>query len=138
MVKSLLSDALEFARVAHGDQKYGDLPYMVHVEGVVELAKNFGLSYEETVVAALHDVLEDTSVRYVDLVNEFGIEITQTVAVLTRGKNEQYMEYIKRISLNSPARSVKVCDLLYNLSMSKPESTLIKRYQEALYFLATK
>jgi (p)ppGpp synthase/HD superfamily hydrolase len=54
------SKAREFAIKAHGEQKYGEFPYSVHLDEVATIAKPYGESAE--IVAYLHDVIEDTSV----------------------------------------------------------------------------
>ena len=62
-------DARAFAAWAHGDQKYGDDPYIVHLDEVVAILRDFGHEDDEHVAAGfLHDVLEDSGmVRYDDL-----------------------------------------------------------------------
>jgi (p)ppGpp synthase/HD superfamily hydrolase len=50
--------AKEFAIIAHGDQKYGEHPYSVHVDEVAHIASEYGELDEA--VAFLHDVVEDT------------------------------------------------------------------------------
>jgi (p)ppGpp synthase/HD superfamily hydrolase len=58
----------EFAIWAHGDQKYGDEPYVVHLDAVVGVLAEFGYTDDDSVAAGyLHDVLEDSKiVRYDD------------------------------------------------------------------------
>ena len=56
--------AREFAIKAHGDQMYGDEPYIVHLDEVAGILHEFGIM--ETIftnayiVAYLHDTIEDT------------------------------------------------------------------------------
>lgn len=54
--------ARQFAIEAHGDQKYGVLPYVAHLDEVVDIVLPYKDRYGEdlVVVAYLHDVLEDT------------------------------------------------------------------------------
>ena len=62
--------AREFAVEAHGDQKYGDgRPYVVHLDEVEAVAREFGYGDDEEVrvAAILHDVLEDTPATEKDL-----------------------------------------------------------------------
>jgi (p)ppGpp synthase/HD superfamily hydrolase len=54
----------------HGNQKYGEHPYSVHLDAVANIAKPFGELAE--VVAYLHDVVEDTDVTIEQVSAEFG------------------------------------------------------------------
>lgn len=61
--------AREFALWAHQDQKYGDKPYVVHLDEVVAVLREYGYTDDDSVAAGfLHDVLEDSKIaRYDDL-----------------------------------------------------------------------
>ena len=61
--------ARDFAIWAHDDQMYGELPYVVHLEDVVGILRQYGFTDDDTVAAGyLHDVLEDSKLaRYDDL-----------------------------------------------------------------------
>lgn len=49
------------ALLAHDGQRYGDRPYFVHLDEVVEVLLEFGHDAEETLMAGyLHDAPEDT------------------------------------------------------------------------------
>ena len=52
-----------FAIAAHGDQRYGDQPYAVHLDRVAGLLAEHGHA-EVVPVGFLHDVLEDTEVSF--------------------------------------------------------------------------
>lgn len=91
--------AREFAVKAHGDQKYGDEPYVVHLDEVATLCLHHlpgigvrvpdgdgfssfvPLIVDCLVAAYLHDVLEDTEKTAADIEAEFG-ERAVMVAVL--------------------------------------------------------
>ena len=73
--------ARAFAVRAHGDQTYGDAPYVVHLDAVAAIAAPFGETAE--VVAFLHDVVEDTDVPLTEIEAEFGALVAQCVAILT-------------------------------------------------------
>jgi (p)ppGpp synthase/HD superfamily hydrolase len=71
--------ARAFAIRAHGDQLYGDLPYVTHLDAVVALLRQHG--HEEVIPAGyLHDVLEDTSVSFEELEAAFGSKVAHAVA----------------------------------------------------------
>jgi len=77
-------DAREFAIKAHGDQKYGTEPYVVHLDGVVGVLKEFGYTDDETLAAAyLHDVLEDTKTEFSTLLGIFGSAVARAVLFAT-------------------------------------------------------
>jgi (p)ppGpp synthase/HD superfamily hydrolase len=52
--------AREFAIRAHGDQRYGDQPYVVHLDAVHDTLVSFGHSGDILVASLLHDSVEDT------------------------------------------------------------------------------
>lgn len=58
-----LQQARKFAVEAHGDQRYGDEPYVVHLDHVLAVLQRFGIEGEDILVAGLlHDTIEDTNV----------------------------------------------------------------------------
>jgi (p)ppGpp synthase/HD superfamily hydrolase len=81
----LLQQAREVAIAAHGDQRYGALPYEHHLAKVVEVLQRFGASIEDPATAPLlvagwlHDVLEDTPIMREDLKTQFGPEVAELV-----------------------------------------------------------
>src|SRR5262249_47188021 len=76
-----IARARAFAVAAHGDQKYGDLSYSVHLDAVAELLASFGELAQ--VVGYLHDVVEDTSVPLEVVRREFGDRVAAYVALVT-------------------------------------------------------
>jgi (p)ppGpp synthase/HD superfamily hydrolase len=130
--------AEDIAREAHKDQTRWDksIPYITHPESVAKAVKRDGVEY--VAVAWLHDVLEDTSLNAVDLMSA-GIPETIVTAVLsiTRLHNEDYLDYILRVSKNTLARIVKVADINHNLS-TLPENgskSRTDKYKLAKYML---
>ncbi len=96
-------DTLLFAIRAHQGQKMKypcDVDYSAHIFGVAltafEFAKDENVNFDLVVsVALLHDTIEDTSVTYQDIENQFGKEIADGVLALTKNENlpkEQQME----------------------------------------------
>lgn len=73
--------ARAFAVAAHGEQKYGEQPYVVHLDAVAALLTPFG--EEAQTLGYLHDVLEDTVTTSEELRREFGDCITHLVGLLT-------------------------------------------------------
>lgn len=85
MVKDLFS-AIEFAVRAHAGQfrKGTKIPYIVHPLGVAKTLIQHGCKEEVVIAGVLHDTVEDTSVKYPEIEEQFGKE----VAALVRGASE--------------------------------------------------
>ena len=104
-----LTKAINIAIVAHNDleDKVGK-PYITHVMRVMERCK----TEEEKIVAALHDVVEDTSTSIDDLRKEgFSEKVLAAVIAITQNKGETKANYIERIRENPLAIRVKLNDL---------------------------
>ena len=135
--------ARKFAKEKHGDQMYGDNPYIFHLDNVAQMCKKFGLPVESQIIALLHDTLEDTETSFLELRDLFGKNVAWNIFYLSRDEDVSYFDYI--LSFNQPtfeiAKQVKICDLLSNLEWSIRNSenygSLIKRYQKALFILLT-
>ena len=128
------TEIVKFALEAHGDQQYGDMPYIVHL---MLVSRHFQDPTKQA-IALLHDVLEDTDIRESELFFEFGAVITHTIVILTRRYDETYFEYIERIKLDSLATEIKIADLEENIFMSKynfSNKDLSQRYEKALEIL---
>jgi len=76
-----IAEARAFAVAAHGDQRYGDRPYIVHLDAVAEMVRPYGSEAER--IGYLHDVAEDTRVTLDDLRHQFGAAVAEHVALLT-------------------------------------------------------
>lgn len=113
-----LEDAICLAAKAHAGQVYPSVPpqpYILHPLRLVVQAT----SEEERIVAALHDVIEDTHLSLDDLQRAgYGERIIAAVDCLTRREGEPYEEYIARLSADPLARAVKLLDLADNLANS--------------------
>lgn len=73
--------ARRFALEAHGDQRYGDQPYVVHLDAVADVLEPYGPAAQ--VVGYLHDVVEDTPVTLDTVRSEFGDLVARCVALVT-------------------------------------------------------
>lgn len=132
---SLVKMAMRIAYEAHIYQyDKGGYPYITHS---LHLAEQMDSS-DETVVALLHDVIEDSDWTAEKLL-QTGIpkDLVDIVELLTRKKDEPYKTYINRLAENSLARKVKMADLRHNMSLSRCEipNSLYERYAEALEIL---
>jgi guanosine-3',5'-bis(diphosphate) 3'-pyrophosphohydrolase len=77
----MLHKARVFAVNAHGDQMYGEKPYIYHLDKVATLLVDFG--EDAQIVGYLHDVLEDTETSYAEIEKIFGSLVANCVSLLT-------------------------------------------------------
>ena len=59
-MNEFVEEARDFAIKRHGEQLYGNEPYIVHLDHVHEVGLRFGTTIEEQCADYLHDILEDT------------------------------------------------------------------------------
>ncbi len=80
-MSTLKERARTFAIAAHGGQRYGEHPYVHHLDAVAALAQPYG--EEAVVVAYLHDTAEDTPVTLDGIEAAFGPKVATCVGLLT-------------------------------------------------------
>lgn len=117
----LRGDVLIFALNMHKGQMYGNEPYFVHLVGVEELVKNMNGSPNARLAALLHDVIEDTSATFPDVLDVVDYEVANLVSKLTHYEDESYEEYMEAIlaSDDLDILQVKLADSLFNLNSDK-------------------
>ncbi|MCA9233619.1 MAG: hypothetical protein KDA57_23465, partial [Planctomycetales bacterium] len=83
----------------------------------------------------LHDVLEDTGLTAEDLISR-GVpeEVVAVVVTLTKRREERFEQYIERVSRCERATTVKIADILANLS-DNPGRKQIVKFAKALLLL---
>ena len=87
----LIMKAYNYATNHHGDQcRRSGEPYIVHPLNVAYILADIGLDDSTICAALLHDVVEDTDVTNEDIVREFGEEIAEMVAGVTKLGNLQF------------------------------------------------
>jgi (p)ppGpp synthase/HD superfamily hydrolase len=133
-----VEDAIILAAHAHRGQRYPSPeaePYILHP---IRMMIEFGDPIDQ-MAAVLHDVVEDTDCQVGDLAERgFPDAVVTAIEFLTHRPNEDYADYIERLSANDVARRVKIIDLRHNLANNPrlPESKQIAervaRYEEAL------
>lgn len=137
----LEAKAKRFAAEKHIKQRYGDKPYVYHLQQVVDNVKlrMNGNPLLSTYVAAawLHDTIEDTGVTYEDLEKEFGVAIAYAVLQLTKYSTQSYESYIQGCINCAIAREVKICDTMANLveSFKSGNARGLAKYPKQLYML---
>jgi len=121
---TLFSRACAFAARAHAGQvrKDGRTPYISHPLRVAMIVRHeFGCDDEAALAAAaLHDTIEDSCTDYDELLEEFGADVADLVAALTKdmrlvepARERAYDEQLSRADWR--ARLVKLADVLDNL-----------------------
>lgn len=109
--------AMKLCFEAHKDQvdKSG-IPYVFHP---IHLAEQ--MSDEcSTIVALLHDVVEDTDYTFEDLIKlGFDVDVIKALKLITHVDDVPYMEYVAKIKDNPIARKVKLADLRHNSDLSR-------------------
>jgi len=135
--------ALKLCYRAHaGQTDKSGLPYVHHPFHLAEQMND----EDSTVVALLHDVVEDTDYTIGDIKGMgFGDAVVEALKLLTHDPAVPYMEYIKAIADNPLAKKVKLVDLEHNSDITRlnhePTDDDLKRlykYQLAKSFLSRK
>lgn len=119
MKQGLLEQAISLAATKHAGQVRKDgSPYIWHPIRIATMIRDNGGDEIEQIVALLHDVVEDTDVSVGEIMEIFGAEVADAVALLTKKKGEDETEYIRNILLNPIAVKVKTCDRINNITDS--------------------
>jgi (p)ppGpp synthase/HD superfamily hydrolase len=133
-----LEDAIALAcRAHHGQLDKSGKPYILHVLRVA-LKQNDPTA---RIVAALHDVVEDSLVTIEDLrFAGYGADICDAVDALTRRAGENYEQMLERVAANPIARRVKLADLEDNMDPARrlpgpQEAERQQKYSRAYSFL---
>ncbi|HIT71998.1 MAG TPA: bifunctional (p)ppGpp synthetase/guanosine-3',5'-bis(diphosphate) 3'-pyrophosphohydrolase [Candidatus Scatovivens faecipullorum] len=127
----LIRRAYEYAKENHGNQcrKSGE-PYMIHPVNVAYILAGLELDDETLCAALLHDVVEDTPKTHEDLVKDFGEEIAEMVAGVTKlgtlrytTLEEQQVENYRKmfLAMGKDIRVIliKLADRLHNMRTLK-------------------
>lgn len=119
-----LEDAISIAALAHkGQTDKSGATYILHPLRMMMQMK----SEAAMMVAALHDVVEDT--RNNPLENKWTIErlrergfseeVLTAIDCVTNRNGESYEEFIERVQTNPIARQVKIADLEDNMNIQR-------------------
>ena len=132
--------ALKLCFKAHKDQtdKSG-MPYVFHPFHLAEQMPD----EETTIVALLHDVVEDTPYTLDDL-REMGFseKVLAALTLMTHDKRIPYMDYVAKIKENKIAMTVKLADLKHNSDLSRLDTVdekalkRIEKYRQAIALLS--
>ena len=114
---ALTKRAMKLCFAAHREQtdKSG-LPYVLHP---VHLAEQMP-DEESTVVALLHDVVEDTPYTLEDLAQlGFPPPVLEALKLMTHDPSVPNPDYVARLKPNPIARRVKLADLRHNSDLTR-------------------
>lgn len=127
----LIMKAYNYAVEHHGDQKRrSGEPYIIHPLNVAYILAGVGLDEATICAALLHDVVEDTDATDADLRKEFGDEIADMVAGVTKLETMQFTtveeqqveDYRKMfLAMGKDIRVIilKIADRLHNMRTLK-------------------
>lgn len=113
----LTKQAMKLCFDAHKDQtdKSG-LPYVFHPFHLAEQMTD----EESTVVALLHDVVEDTPYTLEDLARlGFPQPVMEALRLMTHDPSVPYLDYVARLKSNPIACQVKLADLRHNSDLTR-------------------
>ncbi len=125
---------------AHKDQvdKSG-MPYVFHPFHLAEQMS----TEETTIVALLHDVVEDTFYTIEDIVAMgFPKSVIDALALLTHDNAVPYFEYVATIRSNQIAKAVKLADLQHNSDLTRLDNVdakalqRVEKYRKAIELLS--
>jgi hypothetical protein len=132
---------MKIAYEAHKDQvDKGGIPYILHPIHIAEQMD----SSEATIIALLHDVVEDTDWTIEELEQQgFSDDVIDAIKLLTYSKETPYMDYVRKIAFSSNpyAKKVKHADLEHNSDLTRfsvvDEKTLgrVEKYRKAIEIL---
>ena len=127
----LILRAYNYALKQHGDQcRRSGEPYIIHPLNVAYILADIGLDDSTICAALLHDVVEDTDVTQADIKKEFGEEISEMVAGVTKLstmmfetiEEQQVEDYRKMfLAMGKDIRVIliKLADRLHNMRTLK-------------------
>jgi (p)ppGpp synthase/HD superfamily hydrolase len=133
---NLIEKSLTIALQAHAGQvDKANQPYILHLIRVMTRMSN----EVEMSAALLHDIVEDTSLTF-DQLLEKGIpeEVIEILRHLTKSQTETYDEFIERVMKNKVAVKIKIEDIKDNMNinrlpnLSEADLNRIKKYHRGL------
>lgn len=137
---SIVGLAYKIAKRAHQGKfrRDGKTPYFAHPLYVSQRFALFFPTRESDILMAtalLHDVIEDNPRYNAKGLLKAGIpkEVVDAVVLLTKDKNNSYLDYLLNLKNNEVARKVKIQDIRHNLQTSTGSQK--EKYQLALHIL---
>lgn len=129
---ALEQEARAFAADRHAAQRYGDRPYVVHLEAVRAVLADFGHGEALAVAAWLHDVVEDTEATREDIAARFGDEVAQLVWAVTgvgHNRRTRIASAYEKIRAYPRAAILKLADRTANVEASREAPDKLAMYR---------
>ena len=126
--------ALKLCFEAHKEQidKSG-MPYVFHPFHLAEQMTD----EPTTVVALLHDLIEDTDHTLDELRSlGFSAQICEAISLMTHDDAVPYMDYVAAIKKNPIARAVKLADLRHNSDLTRLDTVTARDLERAEKYAA--
>lgn len=152
MDRSEIDKCYQIMKRAHYGQKdKAGTELYIHPMTVADNVYRFFMNYlseDEYIIsiccAYLHDVLEDCKYYTQEKLLNEGVpfEIVSRVQILTRGKGESYMNFIRRCNDDKITRIVKMSDLYHNMDLTRLDKITdedlqrVKKYHKAYKYLS--
>ena len=119
----------------HGDQKYGDYPYMYHLRAVHDVLIEFGFeSAELLTAAALHDVVEDTLATSAWVLRSFGPTVEEMVTAVTDPEAQNREERKRLLHLQLQDASDEAVILKFADRLANVREAVDQRYRNPQHF----
>ena len=131
--------ALKLCFEAHKEQvdKSG-MPYVFHPFHLAEQMPD----EDCTIVALLHDVMEDTDYGAEDLrALGFSESVLTALTLMTHNEDTSYLDYVAALKSNPIARTVKLADLRHNSDLTRlrvvtdTDLQRVEKYKKAIQLL---
>ena len=124
---------------AHKEQRdKSGLPYVFHPFHLADQMED----ENTTIVALLHDLVEDTPYTLTDLeAMGFPQAAIDAIALMTHADDVPYMDYVAKIKENPIARAVKLADLRHNSDTTRLDTVTnkdlarVEKYRAAMDLL---
>jgi len=115
-----LEDGIALAAEAHaGQTDKAGAPYVLHFLRVMQAQ----VSTEARMAGVLHDLVEDTSYTFDDLVEmDYPDNVVEALRHVTKRDGESYQEFAERAGRHPIARQVKIADLEDNMDVTRLEA----------------
>ena len=131
--------ALNLCFEAHKNQRdKSGMPYVFHPFHLAEQMPD----EDCTIVALLHDVMEDTGYSTSDLkALGFSETVLDALNLMTHDNQVPYLEYVAALKHNRIARTVKLADLRHNSDLSRLDNVndkdlrRVEKYKKAILLL---
>jgi len=130
MLISTQAQALSLCRQIHANQIDRDgMPHFAHC---MRVAQRFSEN-DLTIIALLHDAVEDTTIGFYPIAETFGLKIATRVLALTHGENEGWEHYIDRVMKYPESILVKIADIEDN--MNRADEKFLRKLDRYQYTL---